>query len=203
MPMPPAPLAPATAAEIATLQAWVAAGAPKATCAATDGGAGPDAAPAIDPNAPFAVAPKCSSGKTWTGGDRGSDAMYPGRACVGCHATTGGEAPLYTIAGTLYPTGHEPDSCNGVAGTAAGAQVVIVGADKKSITLPVNAAGNFFYEGAIATPYQAKVVYMGRERAMIEPQTSGDCNACHTQNGTKPAGSAASALTAPGRVVLP
>jgi hypothetical protein len=38
------------------------------------------------------------------------------------------------------------------------------------------------------------VTYMGRERAMVTMQTSGDCNSCHTQNG---------ANAAPGRIVLP
>jgi hypothetical protein len=46
----------------------------------------------------------------------------------------------------------------------------------------------------------AKVVSMGRERAMIESQTSGDCNSCHTQNGTTPVGAT---MKAPGRIVLP
>jgi len=43
-------------------------------------------------------------------------------------------------------------------------------------------------------PFKAKVTYMGRERAMNAAQTSGDCNACHTQNGTN---------SAPGRILLP
>ncbi len=195
MPMPPAPLQRATTAEIATLQAWVAAGTPKADCGA-DGGTAPDAPPAFDP---FAVAPKCTSGKTWTNGTHGSAQMQPGVACVNCHAM-GGDGPRYAVAGTLYPTGHEPDQCDGVAGGGtAGAQVVIVGADGKSVTLTPNSAGNFFYQGTIAKPYLAKVTYMGRERAMIEAQTSGDCNLCHTQNGSMPSGT----MKAPGRIVLP
>jgi hypothetical protein len=44
------------------------------------------------------------------------------------------------------------------------------------------------------SPYKAKVTYMGRERAMVAAQTSGDCNSCHTQNG---------ANSAPGRILLP
>ncbi|HTA19305.1 MAG TPA: hypothetical protein VK989_08430, partial [Polyangia bacterium] len=73
-------------------------------------------------------------------------------------------------------------------GGAVGAQVVIVDANGQSITMTPNSAGNFSWEGNLATPYQAKVVYMGRERAMIEPQTSGDCNNCHTQQGAMPTG---------------
>jgi hypothetical protein len=46
----------------------------------------------------------------------------------------------------------------------------------------------------VATPFRAKVTYMGRERDMAAGQTSGDCNACHTQSG---------AMSAPGRIILP
>jgi hypothetical protein len=59
----------------------------------------------------------------------------------------------------------------------------------------VNDAGNFFLEApSFAYPYQAKVVYQGRERVMVEAQMSGDCNDCHTQAGRE---------KAPGRIFLP
>lgn len=182
-PMPPAPATRATAAEIAALQSWNAAGNPQVGCAVDAGVADP-----------FSVPPTCTSHTTWTAGNRGSASMNPGLACVSCHATTGGEAPLFAVAGTVYPSAHEPDLCNGVNGGAAGAQVVIVGADGRTLSLTPNAAGNFSYEGALALPFQAKVVYMGRERVMSTPQTSGDCNGCHTQSG---------ASGAPGRILLP
>jgi hypothetical protein len=130
----------------------------------------------------------------WTGGNQGSASMNPGRACINCHATTGGEAPTFAIAGTLYPTGHEPDLCNGVNGGTAGAQVVITDAANRTVTLTPNAAGNFTYTGALTTPFHAKVSYQGRERIMSAAQTTGDCNSCHTQNG---------ANGAPGRITLP
>jgi mono/diheme cytochrome c family protein len=72
--------------------------------------------------------------------------------------------------------------------------VVITAADGKIVTLTPNAAGNFYYQGAVATPFRARVTYMGRERAMGQAQTNGDCNSCHTQNG---------ANQAPGRILLP
>lgn len=131
----------------------------------------------------------CTSGTAWTGGNAGSPTMNPGMACINCHAS-GGEGPLFSIAGTLYPTVNEPDLCNG----AGGATVMITGADGQTLTLTANAAGNFFSEVPIATPFAAKVVFEGRERAMAAHQTSGDCNGCHTQNG---------ANGAPGRIVLP
>jgi cytochrome c553 len=184
-PMPPPPASPATASEIAALSAWIAAGYPQGSCVAGgDGGAGPD---------PFAVPPTCTSNRRWTGGTEGSPSMSPGQACIACHATSGGEAPRFALAGTVYPTAHEPNDCNGASGSG-GAQVVITGADGRAVTLTPNGAGNFYYQGTVALPYLAKVLYMGRERVMVDKQTSGDCNACHTQDGT---------MSAPGRILLP
>ena len=140
---------------------------------------------------PFSVAPNCTSGTMWTDGNRGSADMNPGRACITCHSTMNG--PSLTIAGTVYPTAHEPDLCNGANGTN-GARVVITGADGQTLTLTPGASGNFNSRTAVKTPFQAKVTYMGRERAMAATQTSGDCNSCHTQTG---------ANSAPGRILLP
>jgi mono/diheme cytochrome c family protein len=177
-PMPPVGSPAATPTEIAALQSWIAAGYPMTGC----GTVAPD---------PFSVPPTCTSNVTWPGGD--GALMDPGRACISCHATSGGEAPTFTIAGTLYPTAHEPDLCYGANGTN-GAVVVITGADGASFSIVPNAAGNFTHQGAVAKPFQAKVTYMGRERVMATAQTSGDCNSCHTQAG---------AMSAPGRIILP
>jgi hypothetical protein len=128
----------------------------------------------------------------WTGGNRESPLMHPGVACISCHKQ--GEGPLFALAGTLFPTAHEPDDCNGVP-ASDGAQVVITEANGNSHTLSVNQAGNFFLEArGFVFPYQAKVLFQGRERAMLEAQTSGDCNDCHTQDGRQ---------NAPGRIFLP
>ena len=201
-PMPPAPLSRASASDIAALQSWISAGMQGGSCpdggvgkdAGTDGSGATDTGMVIDP---FSLAPICTSKRSWTGGNRGNQQMNPGLACIACHSK--GDGPGFAIAGTLYPTGHEPDLCNGVSGTT-GAQVVIVGANGQQVTLTPNAAGNFDYQGTISKPYKAKVVYMGRERAMITAQTSGDCNSCHTQNGTMLAGTT---MKAPGRIVTP
>ena len=184
-PMPPAPGAPVSTAEIQTVQSWISGGYPAGSC--TTGGGTDAGAPD-----PLGAAPTCSSGMTWTGGNEGSAVMNPGRACISCHASNG-EAPQFTVAGTVYPTGHEPDLCNGANGTN-GARVVIVDASNRTLTLTPNAAGNFYSTTAITAPYTAKVTYQGRERIMPAAQTSGDCNSCHTQNG---------ANGAPGRITLP
>jgi hypothetical protein len=125
------------------------------------------------------------------GGNDESEEMNPGKACIQCHA--GNDGPDFSIAGTIYPTAHEPDLCDGADGQN-GATVVITGADGQVQELRPNSAGNFFSKRQVKRPYQAKVVYMGREQVMPDPQTTGDCNSCHTQTG---------ANGAPGRITLP
>jgi hypothetical protein len=193
-PMPPKPHDAVTADDIATFQKWVDAGMPQGTCdtPATSVDAGPD---------PFAVAPKCTSGNNWTLGNRGSVNMRPGGACNSCHATTGGEAPMFAFGGTVYPTAHEPNDCNSVI-PGGPASVVVTDSNGKVITRPVNAVGNFYYldtTGTFTPPYTAKVVHDGKERVMTTPQTDGDCNNCHTQTGSKGSGT----KPAPGRIILP
>jgi mono/diheme cytochrome c family protein len=193
-PMPPAPLTRLSSADVATLSAWVSAGTPASSC--PDGGVPIDAGvPMLDP---FAAAPTCTSKVTWTQGNHGSKLMNPGQACIACHAK-GGDGPRYAIAGTLYPSPHEPDDCNGVNGTT-GAKVVIVDMKAQTLTLTPDSAGNFYWSGTLALPYLAKITYMGRERAMIAGQTTGDCNGCHTQAGTN---TLAGMTKAPGRLLLP
>jgi hypothetical protein len=153
------------------------------------GGQADDGGTIVDP---YDTPPVCTSKTTWTRANHGDQKMNPGLACISCH-TTMNKGPRFAVAGTLFPTAHEPDLCNG--GTVVtSARVVITGSNGQSQTLTPNSAGNFNFEGTIAKPYTAKVTYMGRERAMVESQTSGDCNDCHTQNG---------AMRAPGRIMLP
>ena len=197
-PMPPAPAAHATAAQIATLQNWIAAGYPMGSCGvpsaggSADGGSagsgGPDAGAASA--SPYATPVVCTSMASSTGSEGAT--MRPGEACVACHSR--GEGPRFQIAGTLYPTAHEPDDCHGVNGSTDGATVVIIDSTGATITLTPNAVGNFSSNGNISTPFQAKVVQGGKERIMVTPQTSGDCNSCHTETG---------ANGAPGRIMLP
>jgi hypothetical protein len=147
---------------------------------ATDGGTDPG----------FDTPSVCTSGTNWTRGDRGSSSMHPGVACIACHDQN--NAPPFSIAGTVFPTAHEPDDCNG--GGTAGAQIVITDAKGVVTKIAVNAVGNFYSQGNIALPYHAKVVVGTKERAMVASQKSGDCNSCHTETG---------ASSAPGRIVLP
>ncbi|MFO0760396.1 MAG: hypothetical protein U0359_28195 [Byssovorax sp.] len=193
-PMPPGYGVTATADDIAAFKDWIAAGYPKGGCAPPDagppddGGAPDDAAPPTTFNDP----PVCSSNLTWLFGDSLGEFMHPGRACVTCHETKGGKAPIFSIAGTVYPTGHEPDDCISDAVTAV--TIEITDSSGKVLSLKPNLSGNFTSKDGIAPPYTAKLTYNGQTRVMTTPQNDGDCNACHTQNGDN---------GAPGRIRLP
>jgi hypothetical protein len=158
--------------------------------------AGPSDAQVVD-DTNYNTANVCTSGQTWTGGTSKSANMEPGLACRSCHVVLGQAGTKdFDISGTVYPTAHEPDLCNGVSG---GMTVVITDANKNDHVLQVNAAGNFYNDDAlgflkIPTPYTAKVVAGNQVREMISAQTSGDCNSCHTEQG---------ASMAPGRIALP
>jgi len=173
-PMPPSPANAITVSEMTPLQAWLEAGAPRGECEETPG------------RDPYEASPVCTSGSYWTAIDSGSPWMNPGIACIKCHRQSPSFAPLFTVAGTVFPSAHEPDKCFGVP-LSTGAQVIITDANGQELApIRVVSGGNF---GAIlsglALPYRAKVVVGGEERAMLTPQTNGDCNACHTQAGTQ------------------
>jgi hypothetical protein len=117
--------------------------------------------------------------------------MAPGQACIACHTSQGG--PGFDVGGTVYPTGHEPDDCNG---SAAGGAVVTV-TDRNGVSASFTASsvsGNFHGTAALTFPITARVTFQGKIRSMGSAVDTGDCNSCHTQTG---------ASSAPGRITLP
>lgn len=215
-PMPPAPAMAPTADEIAVFKTWVGQNEPRAT----EGCTPPVVADAGVDAAIYDTPLVCTSKKMWVaeiknGGKNGgigprfgggfggggypsgggaeltnaSPTMEPGKGCITCHSVLGG--PSYQIAGTVYPTAHEPDDCNGVDGAV---DVVITDKNGVDTTLTVNAAGNFFQTAKVAAPFHVKVRQGTKERAMATALTAGDCNTCHTANG---------ANGAPGRIMAP
>jgi hypothetical protein len=138
----------------------------------------------------------CTSGTTSTV-EQGAT-MAPGDTCITCHSRR--EGPSFFVAGTVYPTAHEPKLCNGKSGI----DVVITDSAGNVFTLTTNTAGNFACGSrarqgfpacaAFTPPYSAKVVSNGVERAMGAHQAAGDCNTCHTESG---------ANGAPGRIMAP
>jgi hypothetical protein len=127
--------------------------------------------------------------------------MNPGEPCIQCHNSSG-DAPFPTFGGTVFAEPHAEDNCLPTATEAAAlgqAQVILIGSDSSTITLPLTntlgfANGNFITIQPLPLPYTAKLLYQGKERAMTTPQTSGDCNLCHAVTGVD---------GAPGRITLP
>lgn len=180
-PMPPAPDSPASAEEVALLQDWVSRGMPAACEDAT-----------LSTTDAYDTPLTCTSG-AYSRGEEESSSMSPGGACISCHASSR-EGPRYALAGTVYPTAHEPDDCNGVNGSTSGAQIMVIDAAGATIVVEVNSVGNFYSRESFVAPYYAKVVQNDQERAMVSAQEDGDCNSCHTESGTN---------QAPGRIMLP
>jgi hypothetical protein len=170
---------------------------------AMDASAGDGTAPATDP---LLASPRCTSGITWTDGNKPSERMQPGEPCIACHIGPGRGGPPLAFGGTVYPSGHEPSQCYGAngRGDVYGAKVVLVDGTGATFTADVNSAGNFYLEAddALTPPIRAKVTFAGRERAMVMTAPSADCNTCHTQEGTTTL-TTAGALKAPGRITLP
>jgi hypothetical protein len=109
--------------------------------------------------------------------------------------------PRLSFAGTVYPSAHEPNRC--VGADSRGAEVVVLDSTGRTFSATVNAAGNYFLlasQGSPRPPLRAKVVFEGRERVMVGAVPTGDCNACHTQNGGSVV---AGRAPAPGRILLP
>jgi hypothetical protein len=191
--MPPPPAEAPNADEIATFSDWVQAGTPKNAESCTDAVPMPDAGPGAS-GSDAGTATICTSGKTWKNGTDGSELMQPGVACNACHQKMGG--PNLAFAGTVYPTLHEPDLCDGEAPPPT-IEVVVTDAAKRQVTMRVNTAGNFYMRaGRYTAPFTVVVndITNKKSRSMVGKVTSGDCNSCHTVTG---------ANNAPGRIMAP
>jgi hypothetical protein len=181
-PMPPDGLLGAD--KVAPLQAWIAAGLPRGSCGDDPGASTGDAAapepPADAGDAGDSSTPSVCTSNTFYDPDQGveNQSMDPGRKCVDCHSSNDAQ-PLF-VGGTIYPTLHEPDECDGVG---AGASVVIIDAAGTSHTLTTDAVGNFVKYSSFPVPYRAMVVKDSRTVWMNTPQTDGDCNGCHSESG--------------------
>ncbi|MFZ5439054.1 MAG: hypothetical protein ACOZQL_03550 [Myxococcota bacterium] len=184
-PMPPVGNPAVTSAELTAFDAWLTAGMPEGTCGAIDAGV-PDAGPAPT---------TCASNSYWTGGNNESPNMNPGMACLTCHRA---QAPskAYTFSGTVFPSLHEKDRCN--APPPGGAQIQIIDANGNvAVTMTASSPSGNFHSArglSIALPYTARVTANGRTATMTTPQMNGDCNSCHTEQGTNGAS---------GRIVWP
>jgi hypothetical protein len=134
------------------------------------------------PDDPFDAAPVCTSNTRWTGDDEESPQMNPGEACISCH-TSEDEGPRLTIAGTLYPSAHEPNDCNGQQGSAS-VYIEITDAENRVFRLTPNSAGNFLLEDPddFAFPYStaatlrmARTAPQGASLFHSHTRTNKDC----------------------------
>ncbi len=193
--MPPAPAAPPDPDEVQAFASWVMAGTPMNPMSCTDAPPGTDGgvdAGRTDAGGDGGVT--CTSGKTWTAADGFGADMRPGEACNACHQIQGG--PNLRIAGTVYPTLHEPNDCLGSKAPPT-LTVIITDRNNKIFNLTVSGtSGNFQTAPGEkpAAPFRAKVTNGTTTRSMVGSVTSGDCNSCHTVTGKN---------AAPGRIEAP
>ena len=137
----------------------------------------------------------CASGKIWTYEDKDSPLMNPGRSCIGCHVENNdpGQAPFYTVAGTVMQDLHDGDDCAG----APGLTIILTDAAGTEWPMTGNSVGSFWLapDSPVVMPYTARIVDgEGNERVKQVPVSEGDCASCHTQDG---------ANGAPGRLLPP
>lgn len=128
----------------------------------------------------------CYSELRWVGGKRGSEEMYPGRDCVGCHLDNDG--PQLMLGGTIYPyftsdrelyselqTGTD---CFGLEGVT----VRITDDSQQELVLTTNRAGNFFVEGLpsdFEVPFRVEIQMGEIVRGMGTWPRYGGCARCH------------------------
>ena len=101
--------------------------------------------------------------------------MTPGQDCQrsGCHGAGGG-AKRFSVAGTIFPSVASV-SDDGMEG----ATVLLVDAANNQLTLPTNAAGNFYTSEDVVFPLMVSVQYGATTRHMEPSVLIAGCNHCH------------------------
>jgi hypothetical protein len=160
-PMPPTSVGnPATAAEITALQTWIAANYVSSACNA-DSGAPPPAATDVFTGAPAFVSQTA-------GGTHNA-----GKNCMGgCHNHG------FTFAGTVT---------NGAGQGVGGAEVRLVDANNKAISVYTGSNGNFHSSSSWVAPAKVGVRNAAAKVLMVSvlQSTQGGCNGCHITGGTQ------------------
>jgi hypothetical protein len=99
----------------------------------------------------------------------------PGQNCLTCHDGNTADAPLWTLAGTLYTSAAGATALPGgtiIATDAAGSEIKIISGDN----------GNFYTSQTVVFPVTIVASRCPDTRPMISPQQVGDCNSCHGAN---------------------
>jgi hypothetical protein len=96
-----------------------------------------------------------------------------GQACLDCHNGTG-QAPRWTVAGTLYTTiqGASP---------AAGATIFVTDASGAELELITASNGNFYTSTPVQFPLTVAASKCPDTRQMTGRPQLGNCNSCHGQ----------------------
>jgi hypothetical protein len=118
--------------------------------------------------------------------------MEPGNDCMHCHTAKNSpepDAPVWKVAGTLYPA---PGAV--AEDGLAGADVIIIDANQKQVTLRTTLAGNFYSAEDFQFPISVEIRKNGKSAKMKDSPPVGTCNACHAAEPKN---------NAPGRIYLP
>jgi hypothetical protein len=91
--------------------------------------------------------------------------MEPGSNCLECH--DGGEAPRWTVAGTLPGMARRP--------------LLIQDAAGRSFTRPINEVGNFWTSEPVTFPLRVSVD--GQAMPAAVNASGANCNSCHGEGG--------------------
>ena len=103
--------------------------------------------------------------------------MLPGSDCLVCHKSGGGEAPPWSVGGTIFAD---------IDGTAGAKNVTIRVTDStgKTVELNSNNVGNFYGNDKLTPPLTAEVEVGGNVTSMASSVSTGACSSCHTCDGS-------------------
>lgn len=93
--------------------------------------------------------------------------MTPGQDCHGCHHD-------FTVSGTVFKTPDAPPQSG-----LDGANVLVEDSTGRSLTLPTNAAGNFYTRERLTFPLTVSVQLGDSVRRMAPLVDQAGCNNCH------------------------
>jgi hypothetical protein len=96
----------------------------------------------------------------------------PGTACLTCHDGNTPNAPLWTLAGTLYTTG-------GGAAPLPGGTIIVTDNAGSTIKIISGDNGNFFTSQTVVFPVHITASRCPDSQTMANAQQVGDCNSCH------------------------
>lgn len=114
-----------------------------------------------------------------TNSETGSNESHNvGQNCMNCHKPGGGEAPVWTVAGTVYNEALTATNSNAMVKLYTGPD----GTGTLKYAIQVDSKGNFYTSGAIdfAGGLYPSVVGATSTKYMSSPITNGACNSCHT-----------------------